>query len=65
MQNSRFDALVSGNKSVDTREGEAFYSFDKNSDDYAKEIKTYNSFKFKENWEIVCDNQDKDTVLNG
>ena len=59
VQNSQYSALISGNKSVDTRESNSKYTFDENSDSYAKEIKEYNEFKDRENWKIICDNQQK------
>lgn len=63
LQNSRFDSLISGNRSVDTREGQVTYSFDENSESYAKDIKRYEEFKNLENWEIVCDNQQTESAI--
>ena len=63
LQNSRFDSLISGNRSVDTREGKVTYTFDDSSDSYAKEIKEYENFKELENWEFVCDNQKSNSPI--
>ena len=64
LQNSRFDSLISGNKSVDTREGQVTYEFDETLDSYAKDFKKYEGFKELENWEFVCDNQTKKTPIS-
>ena len=63
LQNSRFDSLISGNKSIDTREGQVSYSFEETSDTYAKDLKEYQNFKELENWEFVCDNQSKKSPI--